>query len=373
MAEMIGVDIGATAVRVVQVAGVDSRGMAIVTKVGISPVAEGAIIAGRIRKPEEVSVALVRAFKEAGINRRYGFVIGIESPEISLTSISLPAALKRDERGGAIRTMNKPLAPTFGISDSAISTCLIETSELNKTPMHTVSVAAALRSEVDMLSTVCALAKATPRSIDLTGAGLLRAYTRANPENHEIGTVVSIGASRVTVATRSGMHLRSLRTVAGAGSEITRAIIQATGEEYDRAEELKILARIDNSGFNKASSSYQLDESFSMDGSDPVERAIANSTNILVDSIAQAIESDANNFNSFSQGVVLVGGTALLRGLKEKLTQRIGIPVSIGRPWAEIERSRRNALFFKENSKVDPRLLLAIGPAVGLALWKDPL
>lgn len=373
MADSIGVDIGATAVRIVQVAGVDSRGMAIVTKVGISPIPDGAVMAGRIRKPDEVSVALVRAFKEAGINKRYGFIVGMESPEISLSTISLPAAIKRDERSSAIRTMNKPLSPTFGISDSAISTCLIETQEINKTPMHTVSVAAGLRAEVDLISSVCAIAKATPRAIDLTGAALLRSFTRANPDNHEISTIVSIGATRITVATRSGMHLRSLRTVAGAGNEITRAIMQATGDDFERAEELKIMSRLDNQSNKKATSSYQIEESFDQDGSSPLDRSIANSTNILVDSIAQAIESDANNFNSWTQGVVIVGGTALLRGLKDKLTQRLGIPVSIGRPWAEIERSRRNALFFKENSKVDPRLMLAIGPAVGLALWKDPL
>jgi len=370
MADMIGVDIGATAVRVVSVAGVDSRGMAIVTKLGISSIKEGAIIGGRIRSPEEVSVALVRAFKEAGI-RRYGFVIGMESPDIALSTIALPASLKKLERSDAIRTMNRPISPTFSIADSALSTCLLEASEINRVTMNTVSVAAALQSDVDMLSTICSLAKATPRAIDLTGAALLRAYTRANPENLEISTVVSIGASRTTVATRAGMHLRSLRTIAGAGFEVTRSIMQVTGEDFEKAEELKTVSRLNNAAATKTRSSYQLDESFEADGLEPIERSLNNATDLLVDSIAQAIDSDASNFGSVSQGVILCGGTALLRGLKEKLTQRIGIPVSIGRPWAELERSRRNALFFRDG-KVDPRLMLAIGPAVGLALWKDP-
>lgn len=372
MAEMIGIDIGSTAIRIAQVAGVDSRGMAIVTRVGIAPVPEGAMIGGRIRKPDDVSVALVRAFKEAGINRRYGFVIGIESPEVALARLALPAALKKDERNSAIRTMNKPLSPTFTIQDSSIATCLLDTQEINKTPMNQVSVALALRSEVEMISTICALAKATPRAIDLTGAGLLRSYTRSNPDSGEVGTVVSVGGTRVTVATREGMHLRSLRTVAGAGSEITRAIMQATGEDFARSEDIKMNSRIDNNVRTKLESSYSIDESFSDDGKSPGERAVDNSSSILVETIAQAIESDANNFQTYTQGIALVGGTALLRGLKDKLSQRVGIPVSIGRPWAEIERSRKNALFFKENGKVDPRLMLSIGPAVGLALWREP-
>jgi len=371
MAEMIGVDIGASAVRVVAVAGVDSRGMAIVTKLGIAEVAPGAIVAGKIRSPEEVSVAMVHAFKEARIRRRYGFILGIESPDIALSNITLPASLKKFERNIAIRTMNKPISPTFSIGDSALSTSLFESVELNKVIMNTVSVAAALQSEVNMLKSVCALAKATPKAIDLTGAALLRSYIRANPEANEIGTVVSIGASRTTIATREGMYLRSIRTVAGAGSEITRAIMSVTGEPFEIAEEEKVKNAV-SKGATKLTSSYAMDESFSMDGSSPVDRAINNSVDLLVDSIAQAIDSDSNIYGNISQGVTLVGGTALMRGLKEKLSQRIGIPVSIGKPWAEIERSRAHAHLFANGGKVDPRLLLAIGPAVGLALWKDP-
>jgi Tfp pilus assembly PilM family ATPase len=103
---------------------------------------------------------------------------------------------------------------------------------------------------------------------------------------------------------------------------------------------------------------------------DPVDAALSVSVDMLVDAIAQSVEDDAANFGSMSQGVSLSGGTALLQGFKTRLQSRLGVPVSIGRPWAEIERSRRNAPFFKDG-KVDPRLLVVLSPAIGLALWKE--
>jgi Tfp pilus assembly PilM family ATPase len=71
-----------------------------------------------------------------------------------------------------------------------------------------------------------------------------------------------------------------------------------------------------------------------------------------------------------SQRVTLTGGTVLLNGFKGRLQQRLGIPVSTGRPWADIERSRRNAPYFKDG-KIDPRFLVVLSSATGLALWKE--
>ena len=370
MAEMVGVDVGATAVRVACVAGVDSRGMAIITKIGIVPLPDGAIVGGRIRSPQDVSLTIVRALKEAGA-KKYGFVLGIESSDVAISNILLPSSLKVEERSMAIKTMGKAISPTFSIEDSTISTHSRDRVERQGVTMTSVNVAAALSEEVELLKSICSLAGLAPRAIDLSAAGLLRAYTRSNPDNHEIGTVVDIGASRITVATRDGMYLRSVRTISGAGSEVTRAIMQATGEEFKKGEEIKLTTKLVRSSGSMSGQGYRMDESYEGDSITPAERALSNSVDLLVDSIALAIEADAAQHGNISQGIVLTGGTALLRGFKERLTSRVGIPTTIGRPWADIERSRRNALLFKDGN-IHPILLMNIGLAAGLALWKDP-
>ena len=304
MAELVGVDIGTSAVRVASVAGVDNRGMAIVTRLGISPMPEGAIVGGRIRSPQDVSIAMIRALKEANC-KKYGFILGIESPDVAISSILLPATLNVEERGMTIKTMGKSVSPTFPIEDSCVSTHLKERIDRQGVAMVSVNV------------------------------------------------------------------LRSVRTISGAGAEITRSIMQATGTDFKKAEELKMTTKLVRQGGSRGGNSYRMDESYEQDDISPAERALSNAVDLLVDTIALAIEADAAQHGSISQGIVLTGGTSLLRGFKERLTSRVGIPATIGRPWADIERSRRNALLFKEGN-IHPALLMSIGLASGLALWKEP-
>lgn len=372
MSKLVGVDIGTTTIRVVEVAGVDAEGFALISRVGLAPLPPGAVIGGRIRSARDVSVGLVRALRAAGVQRQ-GFILGLSSPEVALTTMVFPSTVRASEREGAIRAMGRPLGATFGLEASSIATYLAgSTSTQEGLTMSTIGVAAAMREDVEALSTVCDLARCSPLAIDLSGAALLRSLTRVNPSAGEVGTIVDVGASKVLVATRQGMYLRSLRTTVGAGDEVTRAIASANRSSFEDAEQAKYTMRL-SSASAETFGGYGLDEIGSPTARrSPADIAFSASVDLLVDSIAQSIEADASNFNSMSQGVNICGGTALLRGFKDRLQQRLGIPVAIARPWAEIERSRRNAEFFIEG-RPDPRLLLTLSTAVGLALWKEPM
>jgi type IV pilus assembly protein PilM len=377
MSRLVGVDIGSTAVRVAEVQGVDADGFALVSRMGVCPLPVGAVAAGRVRSPREVSVALVRALREAGVSRQ-GFVLGLASPEVALTTMVFPSSVRAAERDGAVRSMGRSISATFSLESSVLATYLAGTTpSADGLTMSTVGVAAALDEDIAALKNVCELARCSPRSIDLTGAALLRALTRVNPLATEVGTIVDIGATKVTVATRQGMYLRSLRTTAGAGDDITRAIAGVSRDSFESAEQQKLTMRLPRdrvAGYDRRATSYGLDDESQHEEArswTPVELSFSASADLLVDAIAQSVEADAANFASMTQGVTICGGTALLRGLKDRLQQRLGVPVSIARPWAEIERSKRNAPYFKEG-KPDPRLLLTMSAAIGLALWKEP-
>jgi Tfp pilus assembly PilM family ATPase len=285
-----------------------------------------------------------------------------------------PSTVRSGERDGAIRAMGRPLGTTFGLEQSTLATYLAGTTTgADGVSMATVGVAAALSDDVEAIKTVCDLAKCSPLAIDLSGAAILRALTRVNPAAGEVGTIVDVGATKVMVATRQGMYLRSLRVTVGAGDEVTRSLATAMRASFDEAEQQKPSMRL-TSAANEVVAGYGTDDDLMAQSArrSPVDTAFSSSVDMLVDAIAQSVEADASNFNSMSQGVTLCGGTALLRGFKDRLQQRLGIPVSIARPWAEIERSRRNAAFFSDG-RPDPRLLLSLSVAVGLSLWKEPL
>jgi type IV pilus assembly protein PilM len=368
--KMVGVDIGSTSIRAVEIVGVDEKGYARISRVGIADIPPGAVVAGRVRSPRDVSVGLVRALRSAGLPRQ-GFVLGFTSPDLALTNMVFPATVRASEREGAIRSMNRPLGTTFALENSVIATYLAGSSVTPEgISMSTIGVAAALDEDVNAIKTVCELARCSPLAVDLTGAAVLRSLVRVRPESGEVGTVVDVGASKVMVVTRQGMLMRSIRTTVGAGDDITRAIASAARCEFEEAEERKFALKLSMVS-SDTSVGYGFDDQVSgQNRRDPVESGASSAVDLLVDSIAQSIEADAANFGSMSQGVTLTGGTAMLQGFRNRLQQRLGIPVSTGRPWAEIERSRKTAAFFRDG-RADPRMLILLAPAVGLALWKD--
>ena len=97
MSKLVGVDIGSTSVRAVEVAGVDVKGYALISRIGSSPLPQGAVVAGRVRSPKDVSVALVRALRAAGLPR-HGFILGMTSPDLALTTMVFPATVRASER-----------------------------------------------------------------------------------------------------------------------------------------------------------------------------------------------------------------------------------------------------------------------------------
>lgn len=369
MKSIVGIDIGTTAVRAAEVVGVDANGFAVVRKLAIASMTEGAVQSGRVKSPEEVAMALIRVIKEGGFSK-YGPVIGVSSPDVAITRISLPASVRKSERTSAIKASGRSIAATYGLEESVLSTSLNSVTPQDEgVPIATIDVASVRNIELEALMSACKIAKITPRAVDLTGAALLRSLTRANPQFGEISTVVDIGASKTTIVTREGLSMRSLRTINGGGIDLTRAIMTVLEDDFLAAEERKYGLRLNNTTAENLSTTY-LDVDLSSRKS-PLDTALSNAADLLVDAIGQAVEADAANYGTFTQGVALCGGSSLMKGLKDRIQARIGVPVMIGRPWAEIEQTRRNSIYFKDG-RPDPKTLLSIAPAVGLGLWREP-
>lgn len=366
----VGVDIGATSVRVVEVTGVDQNGYALVSAVGMSSLPLNAVVAGKIRSPRDVSIALIKAMRMAGVSKR-GFIIGISTPTTSFENRVLPTSLSVSERETHLRTLGKALGSSYTLDESVIATYLAKTDQGNTT-LSTVGVSSVLNDDVAAVQAVCDLARCTPRAIDLSAAATMRALVRVNSASIEVGSIVDVGASKVTVSTRQGMHLRSVRTTAGGGDDITKAIAGALNISFEAAEELKCTLKlsaaysriVQRGAYATTDEMINTEEAITAD-------ALNSAADLLVDSIAQSIEASAST-GPLPQGVTLCGGTCLLRGFKDRLQRRVGIPVSISRPWAELEKSKKNAEYFKQG-KPDPAILISLATAAGLALWKEPL
>jgi Tfp pilus assembly PilM family ATPase len=379
MSPMVGADIGATEVRVVLVDGVDKEGFAVVKRFGAASLKPGAVIAGKIRNPQLVSMALLRALKEAAVPT-HGFVLGLSSPDVAVTRVQLPSAVRPSERIATLRSRAEigqfDISPTVPVRTSALSASLVRTDLTGEgQQVDTLTVAGAAMKDIEDLKAVCKLARCQPRAIDLTGAALLRALVRTNPDAADVATIVDIGDTKTTIVTRQGAHLSSIRAIAGGGRELTRAIATVSDEDPEKAEARKKILRLTSARAAVEEPSGYIDEPVQQQETQnkltAVETALSKAADQLIEAIAATIESDGHNRGVYTQGITLCGGTALLRGLKDKLEARTGRPVLIGRPWARLERSKRNEQYFGPQGE-DGRVMLSLITAIGLGLWKEP-
>lgn len=378
MKATVGLDIGATAVRAVRVRGIDADGYAVVTNIGVVPLRPGAVSGGRVRQPQIVSLAMARALREAGLSK-YGVIVGFSGPDSVIGEATLPHAVKGPERLRALRSMGHDIAPTVPLADSFISAQLVSTDRNSDGHLvDRLSVAAATRSEIEGLRKLCKLAGITPRAIDLSGAAVTRALVRCQTNAAEVASIVDLGASKIMVTTRQGPWLRSMRTVAGGGDDITKAISSVTSGDLKDAEMRKASMRLPTApvfGLTGMDFDYVGDESEGVqEQQTAVEEALARAAEHIVDQVAQSIDADTAMYTAQTQGISLCGSTALLKGLKERLGQRMGVPVQIGRPWAVIAKSKKTEQYFINlggRQVEDPRLMLSLATAIGLALWKE--
>lgn len=381
----VGVDIGATAVRVVEVSGVDAEGFAIIRRVGIQPLPEGVVVAGDIKHPVPVGQAISLALKQARLPKS-GFVLGVGSRTTALGRVSAPDSVTPEERSALIRNSKAEISPTSPLRESAISWNLVRSDAVRGIEgsaarvQHTLNVGVAKRDQIDTLVAVCKLAGAQPLAVDLTGAALLRAMTRIHPDDGSVSTIVDVGASRITVATREGSHLRSVRTFAGGGIGITRTLMNGLGldlaEAEDRKRYLRISAAPRRRDVEAAASAYSDDELPNEGPPTSADDILTKACEPIIDEIAKSIELDARTYRgTHTQGIQLVGGGARIRGFAEYLQARTGVPTATALQWADLQYNRATSHLFttvEGKAVADPDTVKDLTVAVGLALWKAP-
>jgi type IV pilus assembly protein PilM len=369
----VGIDLGSSSIKIAEVVGVDSYGYAVLRRATIFPIPDGLIVAGVIKNPTALGKALQQAVKKAAVPRQ-GFILGASSRLVALGSVTSPDAVAPSERISQIRLSQKELSPTVPVQTASISWNLLNTKVRGtNTIENTLNVAMISQDEVDVLLNVARLASLQPRAIDLSAAATLRALVRCTNNDMNVATIVDVGASKTCIATRQGLHLRSLRVVPQGGNTMTRAILNATEASYAEAEAVKLYLRVSSENLASTSSGQYTDITIESSYTpSPAEVALAGVTEIIIDEIAKSIEADASLFpKSPSRGVQLIGGASRVKGFVQKLSTRLGFPVVSARPWADLQFNKYTAPLFTSGTP-DTNAISDLTVATGLALWRPP-
>lgn len=352
----IGLDIGANAVRAVQVR-TPRRGPPTVTRFGEVALPAGAIDDGEIADTEHVASALRSLWSDFKFRDR-AVALGLAGQRVVVRQLDMPALSPADLRE-ALPFQAQDHIP-IPVEEALLDYVPVETyTSAQGQDIQRVLLVAAERPAVDTLVRGVAAAKLRPVLVDLRAFALIRSM--ANPETFATGeaeALVDIGASLTTVAVHQGGIPLMVRMVTTAGHSITRELEAKLGIAADEAEATKLATG--------------LRPEPTLDVTGEAERVLEQQGQRLVMEIRRSLDYfRSQHGESTVVRAGLSGGGSLLTNLPGRLEAALDLPVEHGRPLQDfgVEPGTVGGVPVDTQSLFDaePYFAVALGLALGTA------
>jgi type IV pilus assembly protein PilM len=343
----IGLDIGSTAVRAVELAGGDPPTVIHAAQV---PLPAGAVENGEVRETEVVAEALRELWQRGGFKQKRVW-LGVGNQRVVVREIALPYMPEKELRA-SLGLQVQEFIP-MPVDDAVLDFDPIDEFEQDDRKMLRMLLVAAQRSMVDQVVQAVLAAKLEPMGLDLVPFAMVRAIgsSDAGMELEEEGdeAVIDIGAHITNIVVHARAATRFVRILPSGGRDITVAIARGLGVEEDVAEHLKRGETVE--GLEEAPDPQRVQD-----------LAIQRATN-FVDEIRSSLEF----YTAQAQGarierVVVSGGGSKLEGFMELISQRIPVTIVPGRVFEHVAHN----LTLSEDALNEAEPLLAV--AVGLAI-----
>lgn len=344
MASAIGLDIGSSAVRAVQLSG--SKGSLTLDRLGQVLLPKGAVRDGEIVDVEQVVEALRILWQQYKFKSKK-VSIGVANQQVVVRQVELPAA-SRDELRESLPFQVQDFIPIPVDQAQLDFEILSEFQTADGTDMVRLLLVAAATEMVENRLSVLGSAKLTPTMLDLDAFALLRATVPAEEEsNPEPGVgeiVVNVGATVTNIIVHSQRVPRFVRILLMGGNSISESLVSATGVSWEEAEAAKI---------DPSSSGQQIEQIIA----ERAERFISEVRGSLDYYRAQ---TDAVNI----QKLILTGGGSLLPGLSSRLSQALSLQVDRGHPMQSMKVGDV-PLTSEQLGEAEAFLSVAVGLAMG--------
>jgi type IV pilus assembly protein PilM len=343
MAErVLGLDIGTSAVRVVEVAldRPGGRGRSgrnpVVTRVGEVPLPPGAVRDGEVADPALVGAAIAELWRQTGLRSRE-VRVGLTGSRVVVRVIDMPA-MPDEDMAGAIRFSAADHIP-IPLDDAVLDHAVLEPAppgDPGGPPMVRVLVVATHRSTLDGLLAAVAAGGVKAVAVDLVPFALVRAlHENVAPEEapeFEDGpaapapvlaeAIVSVGATLTTVVVHEAGRPKFVRTVQAGGDMLTAAIADELGIDSEAAEAAKRHAH------------GAADELGAPGSDDDLARRAARVVELRLAGILGEIQSGLAYWMAQAERplrrIVLTGGGARAGDIAGRLALLVGAPVEYG-------------------------------------------
>jgi type IV pilus assembly protein PilM len=372
-ATFVGLDIGTSGIRAVQLR--HRKGGAEIVRAASVELPRGAIKNGTIADRKAVVKALKQLWKRGRFGTRK-VVFGLADSGVLTRQVDLPWMPPADFRS----TLRYQLADALPVDLGSVEIDYHLLAEYERTddngqamPMNRILVVAASRDAILADAGVLRKAGLRPFMADSSAFALIRASCQGEvPDDGVAHALADIGAEQLTVVIHQGGQPRFIRTIANLGGETaTQAVADSLGLDAEEAEALKretglngpvpVVAPIAES---TVFGSAPMDEALPVD---PRTAATLEAINPWATTVIGEIRNSLDYFQASApetpiQSLTLVGRTAELDGLVERISTQIPVRVQPMDPHAGLATSRRVA----RADVPDTRLAVATGLALAV-------
>ena len=292
---------------------------------------------------------LIQAIKDAVLDTQQKIktrvVSSLKKDHVHVRTINV-VYMPEEELNEGIRWEAEQYIP-FPMSEALLDYMVLgDTTEAGVDKLETL-VVAAQRADVENFVDTISQADLSVGSLSLESFGLWQTLAKGQPlKNDEPVALVNIGNTSTNITIFEGEKLLFLRDIPLGGLNLTQAVQESMGIDFNEAEELKKTA-----GFDDQSQVYT----------------------VLLPVIEQLGGEITRSFDFFRaqtsrqikelEHIVLAGGTALLKNIDNYLADLLGMEVEILNAFKNIEC---------DNTKFDKEILAQSSPvfatAIGLAL-----
>lgn len=322
---VIGLDIGANAVRAAQLTLPSGKGNGRPTLTRFAQVAlpAGAMADGEIVDADAVADAIGRLWTSGGFDERQ-VIVGITGERVMVRQAELPA-MSDEELSAALSYQAAELIP-LPVDDCILDFCVLDRfSDSDGEERMRILLAAAQRDVVEQYLNAVERAGLHAKLVDLASLGLLRSVSGEFQDVSDwqpgAEAIVSVGSEITHVVVHEHGVLRFARTLKLGGADLTHALATELNISDEKAEWLK--RRADRSSTNDA---------YAKAG-----RVLENQVGGLAENICASLDYYFAQPDSTTLVRVLVtGGAATTPGLIQRLERRVGCSVLPARPYDRV-------------------------------------
>ncbi|HBY56440.1 MAG TPA: hypothetical protein DEG96_01025 [Candidatus Atribacteria bacterium] len=330
---MFAIDFGARSIKVAKLHKISDGYELVNYGVTLSP--EGAISNGEILNPIAVTESLSKLLKDSSI-RDNRAIIAITGQKVIIREIILPLMEENELMAGVM--WEAPKYVPYNLDESIIDADKVdEFVEKDGNKMMKILLVAVPKSIVQPYMEVLKKVRIIPKIVDVVSSANIRAFETYFSEKKEeeqedsiINIILSVGASGTILTLVEKNNLKFARNILVGGNDITKAIAKSLNMSFNEAEKLKRETKI-------------------ISGPKVEKKEKNESEKIIIkilSQIAKEVRKSLSYYKTQSQNVkynkiILCGGCANIKGIKDFLTEEFGIPVIIGDPLKGIKISEK--------------------------------